>query len=137
MTLGPLGGFLADKGLLAIAGGLLSGVVGGTAVVAAGVFTSPPAGPPPMAGLVPCPGAAVVLDQVPQGQTLLVTGRSADGSWLEVYLAEPGLDRAWTRADGVDLEAPADQLPVVGCDAPLIAAAPAPSPTPLPSPTPT
>ncbi|MEZ0241491.1 MAG: hypothetical protein ACAH65_11910 [Chloroflexota bacterium] len=139
LNLGPLGGVLADKGLLAIGAGLLSGVVGGAAIVAGGAFAPPPVEPPGMVGLVSCPGGAEVLDLMAEGQPLLATGRSADGAWLQVYIAQPGMDRAWTATDGVDLEAPIDQLPVAECDAPLVAAAPTPvrpSPTPEASPTP-
>ncbi|HYN68786.1 MAG TPA: hypothetical protein VEX41_01080 [Candidatus Eisenbacteria bacterium] len=137
LNVGPLGGILADKGLLAIGAGLLSGVVGGAALVAAGLLAPPPPISPSAVGLVGCPGGAEVLDQIPEGQTLLVTGRSADSSWLEVYLAQPGLGRAWTPAEGVELEAPIDRLPVADCDAPLVATAPSPRPSPSPAPSPT
>ncbi|HYN68785.1 MAG TPA: hypothetical protein VEX41_01075, partial [Candidatus Eisenbacteria bacterium] len=72
-NLGPLGGVLADKGLLAIGAGLLSGVAGGAALVAAGLLAPPPPISPSAVGLVGCPGGAEVLDQIPEGQTLLVT----------------------------------------------------------------
>jgi hypothetical protein len=133
---GQLGGLAAHKGAIAIGGGLLSGLVAGTAFVAAGALAPQPTpSPERLTAVYACPGDGPVIDEVAPGQILLVTARSADSEWLEVYLAAPGLDRAWTPADGLDLEEPVDGLPIGACDAPAIAAVPQVLPTPTPVPT--
>jgi hypothetical protein len=131
-NLGPrLGSLFAQRTVQAIAAGLLSGVVGGSALVISGVI---PVGgireAPADLALVACPGSGAVLARVPTGETLLVTGRSADGQWLEVYVGEPGIDRAWAPASDFRLQAAGDSLPVDSCNA---EAMPGPLGTPVPT----
>src|SRR5947209_1835971 len=136
-----LGSLLTQRGVQAIAAGLLSGAVGGSALVATGLV---PLGgtrlAPPTVALMACPGAGGTLAQVTTGQSLLVTARSADGRWLEVYIGEPGIDRAWVPADSLRLQSAADGLPVADCAAPATATpgplgSPAATGTALPAPT--
>jgi hypothetical protein len=130
-NLGPrLGSLFAQRAVQAIAAGLLSGVVGGSALVVSGVI---PIGgtrtETPNLALMACPGSGPVLARVPSGQTLLVTARSLDGRWLEVYVGEPGIDRAWAPADKLRLQSAGDGLPVDDCTA---TATPQPLGTPAP-----
>jgi hypothetical protein len=67
------------------------------------------------------------LGAIPRGEKILVTGRSADGGWLQVFYPGPAFDRAWTKAGPLHLEADASGLPIAACEAP---------PTPTPRPTP-
>ncbi len=117
----------------ALGAGLLTGVVGGAALVASGVI--PPATSTPTATitLLACPGAGPAMAQINDGERLLVTGRSADGQWLEVYIGQPGIDRAWVQATSLSIQSSSDDLPVADCAAPL--PAPLPSPAPIASPT--
>ena len=110
---------VAQPGVQAIGAGLLSGVVGGTALVASGAL--------PLGGqavttltveLLACPDTGPPLGTISDGSQLLVTGRNGDGSWLEVYIGQPGIDRAWAPATSLALEAAADTLPVSDCAAP-------------------
>ncbi|HLX34125.1 MAG TPA: hypothetical protein VKR30_02665 [Candidatus Limnocylindrales bacterium] len=122
----PTGGLLsriaslfAQRGAQAVAVGLLSGAVSGSALVAGGAihFGGTRANPSSVS-LIACPGAGAVLADVTAGQSVLVTGRSADGQWLEVYLGQPGLNRAWIPATSVSLQASGEALPVSACAAP-------------------
>ncbi len=134
-----LGGLFAQRGVQAVAAGLLSGAIGGSALVATGIV---PVGGAPAAAdrvaLLTCPGFGPVLTDVQSGQSLLVTARSADGQWLEVYVGQPGLDRAWAPAEDLRLESAVDGLPVAECAAPATIVPPGATPPPataLPSPT--
>ncbi len=132
------GGLFAGPGLAALGAGLLAGVVGGTALVATGTveFGGAAAGSAGGAGavleLVPCPDQGPVIGTIPQGQEVLVTARSADGGWLQLYWPAPGIERAWTQAGPLELEGEAGSLPVASCEAP-----PTPTPRPTVEPTPT
>jgi hypothetical protein len=68
-----------------------------------------------------------VIGTIPRGEKVLVTGRSADGGWLQVFYPGPAFDRAWTRAGPLRLEADASGLRIAACEA-----APTPSPRPTP-----
>ncbi len=156
------GGLFAGKSLAVLGTGLLAGAVGGGVLVASGAVrfgghTATAGGPPGAANgpglqVVPCPDQGPVLGTVAADQKVLVTGRSADGGWLQLYWPGPGLERAWTRAGVLRLDGDAASLPVAACAAPPTAtprpteeptptAAPTPvvtaSPTPSPGPTPT
>ena len=95
--------------------------------------------------LVACPGSGPVLAVVDPGQKLLVTGRSSDGSWLQVYLPGPALPYAWAPARELQASGDTGGLPVAGCDVaagpsgtPLVAtASPGASTSLEPTPTPT
>lgn len=63
----------------AMAAGMLTGVVAGTALVGAGLV---PLGEPPStptAALLACPGGGPILARVPTGQPLLATSRPRTG----------------------------------------------------------
>ncbi len=132
---GPLAGLaaaVATNGLLAIAAGLIVGVIGSGTLLATGVVhvgggKAAPAASPVGLQVVACPDAGPVIGSIPRGEKVLVTGRSADGAWLQVFYPGPAFDRAWTKAGPLQLEADAASLPVASCEAP---------PTPTPRPTP-
>ena len=104
--LGALGGsgLIAGKSLAVLGAGLLSGAVAGSALVATGTveFGGSADRPTASAGaglqLVPCPDQGPVLGSIPRDQQVLVTARSADGAWLQLYWPAPGIERAWTKA---------------------------------------
>jgi hypothetical protein len=149
------GGLFSGPGLAALGAGLLAGVVGGGALVATGTveFGGTPAGGAAAGAvleLVPCPDQGPVVGTIPKGQEVLVTGRSADGGWLQLYWPAPGIERAWTKAGPLDLQGDPASLPVEECEAPPTpsprptveptpspTASPTPTPSPTPSPTPT
>jgi hypothetical protein len=132
---GPLAGLataVATNGLLAIAAGLIVGVIGSGTLLATGAVhmgggKAAPASSPVGLQVVACPDAGPVIGSIPRGEKVLVTGRSADGAWLQVFYPGPAFDRAWTKAGPLQLEADANTLPVASCEAP---------PTPTPRPTP-
>lgn len=99
----------------AIASGLLAGAISGGVLLATGTIPPREPGPGLRVELLACPGSGAVLARMEAGQALLVTGRSSDGAWLEVQLAQPGLDRAWAPARVLRLEGSATTLPVAGC----------------------
>jgi hypothetical protein len=117
-NLGPrLGSLFLQRGVQVIAAGLLSGAVGGSALVASGVIPVGGTRLTPTLALMACPGSGPVLAHVSHGQALLVTAHSADGAWYEVYVGQPGVDRAWAPADALKLQSPADGLPAADCAA--------------------
>jgi len=151
-TLGG-GGLFAGKSVAVLGAGLLAGAVGGGALVGSGaVHFGPAQGGNAGAGrglqLVPCPEQGPVIGTIPRNQQVLVTAKSADGGWLQLYWPAPGIERAWTRAGSLQLEGDLASLPVARCEAPPPAtprptveptATPEPtqSPTPEPTPSPT
>ncbi len=138
--LGALGasGLFAGKSLAVLGAGLLTGALTGGALVASGTVQlggtsgATASGSHPGLELVPCPDQGPVMGVIPQNQKVLVTARSADSGWLQLYWPAPGIERAWTRAGPLQLQGDVASLPVAACEA-------APSPTPRPSdePTPT
>lgn len=142
------GGLFSGPSLAALGAGLLAGAVGGGALVATGTveFGGAPAGGAAGAvlELVPCPDQGPVVGTIPKGQEVLVTGRSADGGWLQLYWPAPGIERAWTKAGPLQLQGDPASLPVEECEAPpsptprpTVEPTPTPAPTPTPLPTPT
>jgi hypothetical protein len=130
--LAGLGALVAGNGLLAIATGLIVGIIGSGTLLATGAVhvgggTAAPIPTPVGLQLVACPDAGPVIGSIPKGEKVLVTARSADGAWLQVYYPGPAFDRAWTKAGPLQLEADPGSLPVASCEAP---------PTPTPRPTP-
>jgi hypothetical protein len=116
--------------------GLLAGAITGAGVVASTGGLNPA---DRRVSLLGCPGGGAVLARIPEGTTVLVTARSADGAWLEVYVGEPGIDGGWAPRAAVRLSQVVDQLPIDDCGAATVASAPptpAPSPSPTPEPTP-
>jgi hypothetical protein len=147
--LGALGGsgLVAGKSLAVLGAGLLSGAVAGSALVATGTVefgggTGGSAGAGAGLQLVPCPDQGPVLGSIPRDQQVLVTARSTDGAWLQLYWPAPGIERAWTKAGPLSLNGDASSLPVAECEAPATPTArptqePTPAPEATPSPTPT
>jgi hypothetical protein len=129
------GSLFAQPGIQAIAGGLLSGVVAGTALVATGIVPVGDGGATAATiELLACPGSGPVLADVADGESLLVTARSADGTWLEVYVGDPGVDRGWAPASALKLDSAATGLPIGGCIGPTPAPLQSPAPTPTATP---
>ncbi len=141
-------GLLAGKSLAVLGAGLLSGAVAGGALVASGTVefgaSAGAGGGATGAGLelVPCPDQGPVLGTIPRDQKVLVTARSADGGWLQLYWPAPGIERAWIMAGPLQLEGDLASLPVAECEAPPTATPrptvePTPTPEVTPTPTPT
>jgi hypothetical protein len=150
------GGLFAGQSLAVLGAGLLAGATAGGLLVATGAVTPGAApleangGGGPGLELVPCPDRGPVIGTIPRNQQVLVTAKSADGGWLQLYWPAPGIERAWTKTGPLKLDGDAASLPVAGCAAaptptpaptaeptPTIAATPTAEPTPTPSPTPT
>lgn len=143
-----LGGLFAQQATQVIAAGLLTGIVGGSVGVATGAIPVVDQPAQHATALYECPGSGRIVTSVAPNQEVLVTRRSADGGWLEIYVGRPGVERAWAPAAALNLEAAPDSLPIGDCDpeiTPGLSAAPAtttptatvePSPSPSPSPTP-
>ena len=130
--LAGLGALLTGNSLLAIAAGLIVGVVGtGTLLATGAVHVGGGTAAPATSGgglqLVACPNVGPVIGTIPKGEKVLVTGRSADGGWLQISYPGPAFAFAWTKAGPLQLEADASGLPIASCEAP-------PTPTPRPSP---
>jgi hypothetical protein len=130
--LAGLGALVAGNGLLAIAAGLIVGVVGSGTLLATGAVhfgggTAAPVTSTAGLQLVACPDVGPVIGTIPRGEKVLVTGRSADGRWLQISYLGPAFSYAWTKAGPLRLEADANGLPIAACLAP---------PTPTPRPTP-
>jgi uncharacterized protein YraI len=152
-----LAGLLAQHGA-AIAAGVLSGAMVGGAGVATGVIPTGGSHAASTRALLACPGSGREVARIASGQPILVTARSADGNWLQVYVGEPGVDSGWASADALKLRDAASSLPVADCGVqpsgaptpgpvasppppsqialPTATAGPSPSPTPKPTPTP-
>jgi len=119
-TLGG-GGLLAGKSLAVLGAGLLAGATFGGVLVATGAVNpgTPQGGAAPGGGsgleLVPCPDQGPVIGTIPRNQQVLVTAKSADGGWLQLYWPAPGIERAWTKAGPLKLEGDAASLPVAAC----------------------
>ncbi|HJP89277.1 MAG TPA: hypothetical protein VJ850_09610 [Candidatus Limnocylindrales bacterium] len=97
---------------------LAAGVATGVAVGAVGVGTGaiPVTDPGPrLVALYECPDAGRVVKSLQSSQSVLVTARTADGQWLEIYLGEAGAERGWARASSLQLKAAPDSLPVDDC----------------------
>lgn len=128
----------AQPALLAMGAGLLAGAVTGTTLVVTGIL---PDRPDPQLTILSCYDNGKVVGQVTAGQPMLVTARSADGTWLEVYVGLPEADRGWAPASALRFQAAVDSLPVATCVGfiPLASLGPPATTTPTsgpPSPTP-
>ncbi len=128
--LGGLGSLLAGKGLAAIVAGALVGAASGGTLVATGAVhfggsSGSGAASQARISLVACPNQGPVIGDVAAGEQVLVTGRTADNAWLELYYPAPGISAAWTPAGPLQLQGSLASLPVHACNAP--------SPTPGPS----
>jgi hypothetical protein len=117
-----------------VAGGL-SGVLAMSAAIATGVMSvgAGSAGPATLA-LVGCPGSGSIVAVAKPGDRMLVTAKSADGSWLRVYVPGPAARDGWAPAGSLELLADASSLPVAGCGEVAAAkGAPGPSATSVPA----
>ena len=113
--LSGISSMFAQPTVQAIAAGLLSGAVIGSTVVASGILAPEPE-QPQFVALLACPGGGPELARVPAGQQLLITARSEDGTWLEVFIGEPGVAFAWAPAPALRAASALDALPVSECD---------------------
>lgn len=116
-NLGPRLASLVTQHGMAIAAGILSGAVLGGGGLASGLISVGGSRAGPTVALMACPGSGPELTRIPDGQTVLATARSADGAWLQVYVGEPGIDRAWVPATTLRLQSAAAGLPVAACGA--------------------
>lgn len=132
---------------LVLAAGGLSGVVAMGALIAGGIVPVQGAqtyGEPPGAlAIVACPGSDSALALADPGQRMLVTGRSADGAWLRVYVPGPAGNDGWVPATSVELLGERPVLPTAECEVqstrtatPVATATQGATPTPSPTPTP-
>jgi hypothetical protein len=97
---------------------LAAGVATGVAVGAVGVGTGaiPVSDPKPHnAPLYECPGSDRIVTSIAPNQNVLVTARTADGQWLQIYIGEGTADRGWAPASALQLKAAPDSLPVADC----------------------
>jgi len=133
------GGLFAGQSLAVLGAGLLAGATAGGLLVASGAVAPGAAqreangGGGPGLELVPCPDTGPVIGTIPRNQQVLVTAKSVDGGWLQLYWPAPGIERAWTKAGPLELDGDTAALPVASCEA---AATPSPRPTPEPTPSP-
>jgi hypothetical protein len=104
------GGLLAGQSLAVLGAGLLAGATAGGLLVASGAV-APGAAPREANGgggpgleLVPCPDTGPVIGTIPRNQQVLVTAKSADGGWLQLYWPAPGIERAWTKTGPLKLD---------------------------------
>ncbi len=118
-----MGGLLAalteHAGSLAqLAVGGLTGIVASGVLIAAGVVPFREAATPPARlALVQCPGSGAVVTVAQPGEQMLVTGRSADGAWLQVFVPGPVSSEGWVRSDSIRLLADGSGLPIASCGA--------------------
>lgn len=97
---------------------LAAGVATGVAVGAVGVGTGaiPVTDPAPHnAPLYECPGSDRIVTSISPNQNVLVTARTADGQWLQIYIGEAAAERGWAPASALQLKAAPDSLPVADC----------------------
>jgi hypothetical protein len=146
---GGIGGIAGSQLVPILIAGGLSGVIAMGALIALNVVPVHSGGSgasPRGLVLVACPASGPVLAVVDPGQKLLVTGRSSDGAWLQVYLPGPALPYAWAPASELQPSGDTGTLPVASCEVaaaspsatPIVAiVSPTPTATPTPTPTPT
>lgn len=125
---------LAQPALLAMGTGLLAGAITGTGLVVTGTL---PERPDPQLTILSCYDNGKAIGRVTAGESLLVTARSADGAWLQVYVGAPGADRGWAPASALRFDATVESLPVEACIGFIALASPGPPATPRPTPEPT
>src|SRR4051812_6723327 len=92
--------------------GVLAGAVTGPTLVVTGVL--PPRADPALT-LVSCYENGREIGHVSAGKAMLVTAKSADGTWLELYLGVPGADRGWAPRSALRIDSSIDALPVGTC----------------------
>lgn len=131
---GGLSGLMTTHAVQLVAGGL-SGVLAMSAAIATGVMpVGAGSGGPSTLALVGCPGSGSVVAVARPGDQMLVTAKSADGSWLRVYVPGPAAREGWAPAGSLELLGDGSSLPVAACG--QVAAAtsgPGASPTAVPA----
>jgi hypothetical protein len=123
---------------MAIAAGVVSGAVIGTAAVVGGLIPTGGTNGSTIA-LLACPGSGPEVARITSGQHMLVTAKSADGTWLLVYIGEPGVAGGWAPAAALRLQDATANLPVSECGTEVALATQLPTlgpPSFVPSPTP-
>ena len=65
--------------------------------------------------IVACPDSGPLLALADPGQSMLVTGRSADGAWLRVHVPGPVGNHGWAPAAALQVDGDVDELPTVAC----------------------
>jgi PKD repeat protein len=114
--------------MTAAASRLASGATGHVLVAVAGFALGALLVWPLVSGLVPrpsvsevamisCPGDGSQVGVIRLGDQVLVTGRTADGAWVQVQYGGPGLARAYVPAGALTVAGDVATLPVVDCDA--------------------
>lgn len=111
-ALPQLASLLAQPAVLAA--GVATGVAVGAVGVGTGAIPVTDAGPRNVA-LYECPDSARVVTSVAPNQSVLVTARSADGQWLEIYVGLATVESGWARAGSLQLKAAPESLPVEDC----------------------
>lgn len=125
---------LGQPALLAMATGVLAGAVTGTGLVVTGTL---PGRPDPQLTILSCYENGTPIGRVTAGESLLVTARSFDSTWLEVYVGAPGAERGWAPAAALRSDASIETLPIATCVGfiPLRSAGPPATPVPSSAPT--
>lgn len=98
-----------------LAAGVATGIAVGAVGVGTGAIQVTDPGPRRVA-LYECPDSPRVVKNLSANQSVLVTARSADGQWLEIYIGEAGAERGWARAASLELKAAPESLPIAGCN---------------------
>ena len=113
---GGLSGLVTTHAVQVVAGAL-SGVLAMSAAIATGVVpTGPSTDGPQTLALVACPGSGSIVAVARPGDEMLVTGRSADGSWWRVYVPGPAAKKdGWVPASSLELLADGSALPIAAC----------------------
>jgi hypothetical protein len=97
-----------------LAAGLVTGVGVGAVGVGTGAIPVTDVGPR-ITFVYECPDSNRVVERLTEGQSVLVTARTSNGAWLQVYVGTPDAERGWTKASSLQLPSPADALPVADC----------------------
>jgi hypothetical protein len=114
--------------------GLIAGAVTGTTLVVTGTL---PDQPDPELNLLSCYQDGQAIARVRSGAAMLVTARSADGTWLELYVGLPGVDRGWAPASALKVTSTIGSLPIGACVGALALGTVGPPATPAPTDVPT
>lgn len=103
---------------LVVVGGLIVGALGGGFIV--GGLQGQQATTTGGLAIYPCPDSGPALATVGSGQKFLVTGKTADSSWVRIYYPLPDRTEAWVTSGPLQINGSLDAIPVVPC-APVIA----------------
>lgn len=104
-----------DNRIMPLAAGGLTGVVAVGALLVGGLISIDDAAARENAlDLLGCPAAGSVVAIAAPGDRLWVTGKTADGAWLQVFLPGPATNEGWAPASRLAL-ADDSTVPVVAC----------------------